>query len=101
LKAIYGMNGYSFTDTIKLVQLRKQAPQLIYFSDTMAAEEYGNPNWLSFLVKPKDDFVTFASWPVFRHSNRANIVFLDGHIEALTDAEVDHPATHQWAYWIP
>jgi len=101
LHAFYGMNVYSFTVPIRMGQIRRQAPKLLYFIDTMSEDEFGNPNWKSLWSKPKNDSVSFASWPVFRHQKRANVLFLDGRIEALLDSQVDYPATSMWAYWIP
>lgn len=101
LNAFYGMNVYSFTTHIRVVQIRRQAPKLVYLSDTIAPEEVSpfNPNNLSFLVRPLNDSVTHASYPTFRHSKRANILFLDGRIEALMPGLWTTDLT-QWAYWL-
>jgi len=98
--ALFGMNVYSFAYGIKIGQVKRK-DQVIYFADTIAAEESGNVNDLSYELRPVNlAGIIFGSPPAFRHNKRANVTFVDGHIEALTDSQIDHDYTRQWMYWV-
>jgi len=101
--ALYGMNAYSFpsfTYAVKIGQVKRK-DQIIYLSDTTADTETGRVDDKSFLVRPANlTGILFGSPPAFRHNKRANIVFVDGHIEALLESQVDKDLTRQWSIYM-
>jgi prepilin-type processing-associated H-X9-DG protein len=103
--AIYGMNIRSFATSVKLSQIHRQ-DEVIYIADTISAQESGNVNDLSYELRPSGlSGILFGSPPVFRHSKRANILFVDGHIEARTEKQVSPDLStlaneRQWDYWV-
>jgi len=100
--AIYGMNVYAFPDPVKITQVRRQH-DVIYISDTISAQEVDIPNDVCFKLRPKNlSGIIFGSPPTFRHNKFANIMFVDGHIEALLENQVEPDLSgRQWRYWVP
>jgi prepilin-type N-terminal cleavage/methylation domain-containing protein/prepilin-type processing-associated H-X9-DG protein len=103
--AIYGMNVRSFSTPVKIGQIKRQS-EVIFMADTVSAQETGMIDDLSVKLRPSGfSGIIFGSPPWFRHNKRANVMYVDGHIEALLENQVSPDLStlaneRQWDYWV-
>jgi prepilin-type processing-associated H-X9-DG protein len=100
--AIFGMNTYSFSDSVKLSQVLHPS-RIIFMADAYNAAETNRPNDAGFLLRPVNlADIIFGSPPAFRHlQSKANVLFVDGHLESLGESQIERDYSGiQWRYWI-
>jgi prepilin-type processing-associated H-X9-DG protein/prepilin-type N-terminal cleavage/methylation domain-containing protein len=112
--AIFGMNellaNLPPTPPLKIAQA-KRAAMRIFMSDTICQQERymlqpdstnARDDW-SYKLRSQDlDLIINGSPPWFRHSNKANMLFLDGHAERRGTKEVSQSCVDPtWYYYHP
>lgn len=106
-KACYGMNarsfggGYAYGEGAVKAAAVKHPSKTLLLTDTITAEESGNPNNNTFKVRPGAlEGIVFGAVPAFKHQGRCNILFVDGHVEAKTPQEIGtEDGGPLWWYW--
>ena len=102
-EALYGMNVHSFSYPVKFSKVRHPG-RTILNADTINQYEAVpfDINMWAYKLKAAD-LVNIHGSPVwFRHKEKANILFTDGHAESRVEEDVDKTGgSIEWQYWAP
>lgn len=63
-------------------------------ADTLSFGDTDPLSMAPYIITPK----WVGAWPMARHMDKANFVFLDGHVNAIPDDEID---SNNCYYWLP